>query len=117
MQSVEAGVRDIPALLQGHAPPSKDWANLGNQKYGEKIAAVVAGGGYNDADFELLRKAGKGVSSVPWLRRDISRDIGLARPGPKDGVEYGEEIAKKIVDCLEGLRKAGKMEIDGVYWF
>jgi hypothetical protein len=110
-------VRDIPSLLQGHAPPSKDWANLGNQEYGKKVSAVVAGGGYSEADFEQLRKACEGISTVPWLRHDISRDINLTRPRPKVGVEYGEEIAKKIVDCLEGLVRDGKMETGGVYWF
>ncbi|KAJ6149866.1 hypothetical protein N7471_001065 [Penicillium samsonianum] len=36
VQSVEAGVRDIPSLLEGLAPPSKEWANLGTQEYGKK---------------------------------------------------------------------------------
>ncbi|KAJ5847797.1 hypothetical protein N7455_011754 [Penicillium solitum] len=117
VQSLEAGVRDIPSLLEGLAPPSKEWANLGTQEYGKKAAAVVAGGGYNDADFEQLRKAGEGKSSIPWLRHDISKEIDPRQPRPKAGIEYGEQLAKKLVKCLQGLEKDEKMDKDGVYWF
>ncbi|KAJ5504573.1 hypothetical protein N7463_007447 [Penicillium fimorum] len=113
VQSVEAGVRDIPPLLE-ESPPSKEWANLGTQEYGKKVAAVIAGGGYNDAAFEQLRKACDGKSSIPWLRHDISKDIDPRQPRP---IEYGEQIAKKIVQCLQGLEKDKKMDKDGVYWF
>lgn len=114
---MEAGVRDIPSLLEGLAPPSKEWANLGTQEYGKRVAAVVAGGGYNDADFEQLRKAGEGKSSIPWLRHDISKEIDPRKPRPKAGIEYGEQLAKKIVKCLQDLEKDEKMDKDGVYWF
>lgn len=115
--SVEAGVRDIPLLLQGQPPQFKEQANLGTQEYGKKPAAVVAGGGYNDADFEQLRNACKGESNVPWLRHDVSKDIDPRQPRPKIGIEYGEQIAEKIVGCLKGLEKDGKMHADGVYYF
>lgn len=117
INSVDAGVRDIPSLLQGQAPPSKEWANLGTQEYGKRVEAVVAGGGYNDTDFERLREACKGKSSVPWLRHDISKDVDPTQPRPKIGIGYGENIAKKIVESLNDLRKDDKMEEDGVYWF
>ncbi|KAJ5375267.1 hypothetical protein N7517_007273 [Penicillium concentricum] len=117
IQSVEAGVRDIPPLLEGLPPPPKERANLGTQEYGKKVAAVIAGGGYNDIDFEQLRKACNGKSSIPWLRHDISKDIDLRQLRPKVGIEYGEQIAKKIVECLQGLEKEKKMNKDGVYWF
>lgn len=84
---------------------------------GKKVAAVVAGGGYNDADFEQLRKAGEGKSSIPWLRHDISKEIDPRQPRPKAGIEYGEQLAKKIVNCLQDLEKDEKMDKDGVYWF
>ncbi|CAI7654682.1 unnamed protein product [Penicillium glandicola] len=52
---VAVGVKEgIRPAYEGLPPPSKEWANLGTQKYGEKVAAVVAGGGYNDTDFEQL---------------------------------------------------------------
>ncbi|KAJ6114749.1 hypothetical protein N7486_000527 [Penicillium sp. IBT 16267x] len=117
ISSVEAGVRDIPFLLQEQAPPSKDWANLGTQRYKEKVGAVVAGGGYNDADFVKLREACKGKSSIPWLRHDISNEIDPTQPRPKVGIEYGEQLSKQIVKALDALRKEDKMEGDGVYRF
>ena len=114
---MDDGVRDIPHLLQGRPPPFREWANLGTQQYGERTEAVVAGGGYSDADFERLREACKGKSSVPWLRHDISKDVDPRQPRPKVGIDYGEQIAKKIVDCLDCLREDNKMKEDGVYWF
>ncbi|KAJ5518852.1 hypothetical protein LT330_007427 [Penicillium expansum] len=117
IQSLEAGMRDIPSLLEGLDPPSKEWANLGTQEYGKKVAAVVVGGGYNDADFEQLRNTGEGKSSIPWLRHDISKEIDPRQPRPKAGIEYGEQLAKKIVKCLQDLEEDKKMGKDGVYWF
>ncbi|CAI7667926.1 unnamed protein product [Penicillium crustosum] len=117
INSVTAGISDIPSLLQGQAPPSKEQANLGTQEYGKKIEVIIAGGGYNDADLQTLRDACKGHSNVPWLRHDISKDIDPRQPRPKQGIEYGEQIAKKIVDCLNRLMVEGKMGEDGVYWF
>lgn len=117
IQSLDSGLRDIPSLLEGLPPPSKEWANLGTQEYGRKVAAVVAGGGYNDADFEQLRKACDGKSSIPWLRHDISKEIDPRQPRPKVGMGYGEQVAKKIVKCLQGLERDEKMNKDGVYWF
>ena len=73
--SVETGVRDIPPLLQGQPPQSKEQANLGTQEYGKKPAAIVAGGGYNYVDFEQLRNSCKGESDVPWLRHDVSMSM------------------------------------------
>ncbi|KAJ5751448.1 uncharacterized protein N7511_008413 [Penicillium nucicola] len=115
--SVDAGISDIPPLLQGQAPPSKEQANLGTQEYGKRVEAIIAGGGYNDSDVQKLRGACKGYGNVPWLRHDISKEIDPRQPTPKEGIEYGEEIAKKIVDCLNRLRIEEKMGEDGVYWF
>ncbi|CRL28371.1 unnamed protein product [Penicillium camemberti] len=64
-----------------------------------------------------LRKAGEGKSSIPWLRHDISKEIDPRQPRPKAGIEYGEQLAKKIVNCLQDLEKDEKMDKDGVYWF
>ncbi|PWY70920.1 hypothetical protein BO70DRAFT_365233 [Aspergillus heteromorphus CBS 117.55] len=117
IQSVEAGVRDIPSLIEGRPPPYKDTANLGTQKYGKRAAAVVVGGGYDDANFAQLRSACEGKSKIPWLRHDISKDFDPRQPRREIGVEYGEQTGKKVVDCLQDLARRGKMKEDGVYWF
>lgn len=114
---MDDGVRDIPPLLQGQPPPSRKWANLGTQEYGEKIEAVVVVGGYNDADLERLREACKGKTSVPWLRHHVGKDVDPRQPRPKVGIEYGEQIAKRVVSCLNHLREDSQMKEDGLYWF
>lgn len=110
-------MRDIPFILQRLPPPSWEWANLGSQEYGQNVLAVVVGGGYNDSEFERLRAASEGKSRVPWLRHDVTRDIDPRRPRPKVGIEYGEQLATRIVDALRELEKSGKMDADGIYWF
>ena len=117
VNSVQAGIRDIPPLLQGKAPPFKEQANLGSQEYGRRVQAIIVGGGFNDADVQRLRDACRGYGNVPWLRHDISKDIDPRQPRPRVGIEYGEDTAKKIVSRLDILRSEGMMEEDGMYWF
>lgn len=60
----------------------------------------MVGGGYNDVDVQSLRDVCKGYGNVPWLCHDVSKEIDQREPWPKEGIEYGEGIAKRIVDCL-----------------
>jgi hypothetical protein len=108
--SVEAGVSVIPALLRGERPPSTDEENVGTRKYLKPPAAIVTGGGYDDANIKELRDACKGESNVPWLRPDMNAL-------PPQGPAYGSAIAEKIKACLDKLAKDLKMKEDGVYHF
>jgi hypothetical protein len=100
----------IPALLRGERPPSADEENIGTRNYLKPPAAIVTGGGYDDANVKEMRDACKGESNVPWLRPDMSA---LPRQGPG----YGSAIAEKVKACLGRLMKDGKMKGDGVYHY
>jgi hypothetical protein len=73
-------------------------------------AAIVTGGGYDDANVKEMRDACKGESNVPWLRPDMSAL-------PPQGPGYGPAMAEKVKACLGRLVKDVKMEEDGVYHY
>jgi hypothetical protein len=73
-------------------------------------AAIVTGGGYDDANVKEMRDACKGESNVPWLRPDMSAL-------PPQGPGYGAAMAEKIKACLGRLVKDVKMKEDGVYHY
>jgi hypothetical protein len=108
--SIEAGVSVIPALLRGERPRSTDEENVGTRNYLKPPAAIVTGGGYDDANVKEMRDACKGESNVPWLRPDMNAL-------PPRGPGYGSAIAEKIKACLDKLAKDLKMKEDGVYYF
>ncbi|KAH8787770.1 hypothetical protein BGZ57DRAFT_879854 [Hyaloscypha finlandica] len=64
--SAEAGAAEIPLFLEGKSLPSSN--NVGSQNYSQKPAAVVTGGGNDDARFELMKDACEGMGIVSWLR-------------------------------------------------
>ncbi|KAH8697111.1 hypothetical protein BGW36DRAFT_427084 [Talaromyces proteolyticus] len=117
MMSVESGINEIPSLLQGYRPSANDSENLGSQRYGQKPVAIVTGGGYSDDDFAKMRKACEGLSSVPWLRHDLSNSFDPSNARPKLGLEYGKQIAERVKNCLKELAESGKMNNDGVYYY
>jgi hypothetical protein len=108
--SVEAGVSVIPALLRGERPPSPDEENIGTRNYLKPPAAIITGGGYDDANVKEMRDACKGESNVPWLRPDMNAL-------PPQGPGYELAIAEKVKACLGRLVKDLKMKEDGVYHF
>jgi hypothetical protein len=108
--SVEAGVSVIPALLRGERPPSPDEENIGTRNYLKPPAAIITGGGYDDANVKEMRDACKGESNVPWLRPDMNAL-------PPQGPGYEPAIAEKVKACLGRLVKDLKMKEDGVYHF
>src|ERR1700733_10361407 len=108
--SVEAGVSVIPALLRGERLPSADEENIGTRNYLKPPAAIVTGGGYDDANVKEMRDACKGESNVPWLRPDMSAL-------PPQGPEFGSAMAEKIKACLYRLMRDGKMNEDGMYHY
>src|SRR5271156_3233743 len=108
--SVEAGVSVIPALLRGKRPPSADEENIGTRNYLKLPAAIVTGGGYDNANVKEMRDACKGESNVPWLRPGMSAL-------PPKGPGYGPAMAEKVKACLGRLVKDVRMKEDGVYHY
>ena len=111
-----AGAAEIPALLQGKAPPaSSDHAddNIGSNNYSKTAVAVVTGGGYEDDDVEMMRDACRveGCKAVPWLRPDLSK------PTPPLGPEYGRHMVARVKACLAALEREGNIEADAVVFY
>jgi hypothetical protein len=105
----EAGVAEIPSLLQGEALPKSD--NIGTQNYTNPVAAIITGGGYDDENFAKMKKACEGKGSVPWLRPNRST------PTPPLGPAYGKAIVERVKACFNRLVEDGKMKGDGVYFY
>ncbi|KAI2602098.1 hypothetical protein GGR54DRAFT_553251 [Hypoxylon sp. NC1633] len=106
----EAGIVQIPAILKGEqAPPSH--SELGSKDYSELPVAIILGGGYDDADIEVMIKASAGIKPMPWLRPD------LTKPAPPLGPEYGKALVARIKELLAELQKEGKMDEEKVQWY
>ena len=105
----EAGVAEIPLLVQGESLPKSD--NIGTQNYQKPPVAVVTGGGYDDESFEKMKKACEGKGNVLWLRPD------LTTPTPPLGPEYGKAMVSRVKACMKKLAEDGEMGGDGVYFF
>jgi hypothetical protein len=64
-----------------------------------------------------MRKAYEGISSVPWLRHDLSKNSSPSNGRPTFGPEYGKQIAEQVNNCLKELAECGKINNDGVYYY
>ncbi|KAI0809958.1 hypothetical protein GGR55DRAFT_146701 [Xylaria sp. FL0064] len=106
----EAGAVQIPAILQGHQSPPSDSA-LGSKDYSKTPVAVILGGGYDDADIDMIMKASKGIKPIPWLRPDLSK------PAPPLGPEYGKAMVARVKDVLAQLSEDGKMDKEEIHWY
>ena len=110
--SLDAGLSQIPALLRGDQPRPEDAENLGSRNYVQPPAAVITGGGYDDAMVKEMRDACKGAdgAQVPWLRPDMDAL-------PPHGPGYGAAMAEKVKACLGEVAREGKMDVDEVHYF
>ncbi|KAJ5986653.1 hypothetical protein N7451_011018 [Penicillium sp. IBT 35674x] len=70
--SSTSGVVEIPLLLQGLAPPVSEEGNRGTMNYSKPPVAVFAGALYGDEEVDEMRQACRGISSVPWLKMDMT---------------------------------------------
>ena len=71
------------------------------------VFAIVAGGGYDDKAFTMMKEATEaaGCKPVPWLRADTTK------PGPKDlGPGYAKIVAERAKAGLNGIERVGNSE-------
>lgn len=115
VKSTEAGVKDLPLVLKGSAPETAA-SSVGTGNIDDGAAAIIIGGGYDDADYEAMRKAvdEAALERRPvWLRNDLT--IAMPPPGP----EYGKAVVVRVKDMLEKLDK--QKSLDGsdskTYWY
>ncbi|PYI10293.1 hypothetical protein BO78DRAFT_404402 [Aspergillus sclerotiicarbonarius CBS 121057] len=106
----ESGAVQIPALLRGETDVPFD-SELGSKDYSRGIAAIILGGGYEDAGIYLMREAAKGIKSVPWLRPDLSK------PAPPLGPEYGKAMVERIKVTVKELQDKGTMSEDAMVYY
>ncbi len=105
--SPEAGAAEIPQLLDGKSLQVSE--NVGSRNYSKKPVAVVAGGGYDDAKFKVMKDACVGKDSVSWLRPD------MGYPMPPLGPQYRAIMVERFKKGIKELVDGGKLGEDGVF--
>ena len=67
---------------------------------------MVLGGGYDDADYDEIKKVseGEGMRKVVWLRPDMSVQT------PPLGPEYGKHMVGRVKKCLGEVVGSGGLE-------
>lgn len=118
IDSPEAGVQDLPLLLDLKRPTSQSAGGVGTQIYARPPQAVILGGAYTNDIVEKLRKACDGVQrGVPWLKGGASPDD-LEKAAAKDPRPLRERVldsAFKMKALLIKLLDEDKMGTDGEY--
>jgi hypothetical protein len=109
--SVEAGVSDIPLLLDGKTPPSTDPENIGTRDYSKAPVAVLVGRGYESAAIDEMREACKGKRGINWLRANLDT------PAPPPGPLYADHIVERVKKCLAELAEKGQLNGEGVRFY
>ncbi|KAJ5857990.1 hypothetical protein N7455_008884 [Penicillium solitum] len=109
--SSTSGAVEIPALLQGQAPPIAEEPNRGTMNYSKPPVAVFTGALYGDEEIDEMRQACQGITSIPWLKMDMSV------PKPPLGPGYAEHVVQRIKECMKKIEAEGKLEQDGVWLY
>ena len=115
--SVEEANSKVPLVLSGAAPPLSNTSNPGSQHYGERPAAIVFGGGFDDATIAGIQDAcGAQGEKVPWFQTDTTRQAEM--PDLSDIEGYGKATAARLKKRLEELKvgREGAVE-QGMYLF
>lgn len=109
--SSTSGAVEIPALLKEQAPPIAEEPNRGTMNYSKPPLAVFAVALYGDEEIDEMRQACQGISSIPWLKMDMSV------PKPPLGPGYAEHVVQRIKECMKKIEAEGKLEQDGVWLY
>lgn len=98
-------------MLQGRAPPIAEEHNRGTMDYSKPPVAVLAGALYSDSEIDEMREACRGLSSVPWLKMDMTV------PKPPLGPGYAEHVVQRIKACMKKIEAEGMLQQDGVWLY
>jgi hypothetical protein len=101
----------MPFLLQGQAPPIAEELNRGTMNYSKPPVAVFAGALYGDSEIDEMRQGCTGLSSVPWLKMDMTV------PKPPVGPGYAEHVVQRIKTCMREIEADGMLGQDGVWLY
>ncbi|KAH8693545.1 hypothetical protein BGW36DRAFT_398867 [Talaromyces proteolyticus] len=109
--SSASGAVEIPFVLQGQTPPIAEEPNRGTKDYSKPPVAVFAGALYGDRQIDEMREACQGLSSVPWLKMDMTV------PRPPLGPGYADHVVQRIKECMKKIEAEGKLNQDGVWLY
>jgi hypothetical protein len=109
--SSTSGAVEIPLLLQGLAPPTAEEHNRGTMDYSKPPVAVFAGALYGDSEIDEMRQGCLGISSVPWLKMDMTV------PRPPLGPGYADHVVQRIKACMKKIEAEKMLEQDGVWLY
>ncbi|OQE44413.1 hypothetical protein PENCOP_c002G07898 [Penicillium coprophilum] len=109
--SSTSGAVEIPCLLREQVPPTANEPNRGTMNYSRLPVAVFAGGLYGEKEIDEMRQACLGLSSIPWLKMDMTV------PKPPLGPGYAEHVVDRIKTCMKKIEAEGKLEQDGVWLY
>jgi hypothetical protein len=84
-------------------------SNRGTVDYFKPPVAIFAGALYSDEDIDEMRQSCRELSSVPWLKMDMTV------PMPPLGPGYAEHVVQRIKACMVRIESEGKLEQDGVW--
>lgn len=115
VKTPEAGVKDLPLVLMGSEPETAA-SSVGTGNIVDGATAVILGGGYDDDDYEAMRKAVDAATlerRPVWLRNDLSVDM------PPPGPEYGKAVVVRVKNLLAKLEKEKKLDgsDSSSYWY
>jgi hypothetical protein len=79
--------------------------------YSKPPVAVFIGALYGDGEIDGMRQACEGLSSVPWLKMDMTV------PKPPLGPGYAEHVVLRIKSCMEKIKAERKLEEDGLWLY
>ncbi|KAJ5295090.1 hypothetical protein N7508_009911 [Penicillium antarcticum] len=109
--SSSSGAVEIPLLLQGLTRPLTARQNCGSMDCSELPVAVFAGALYGDKEIDEMRQECQGLSSVPWLKIDMTVPIPPLGPG------YAEHVMQRIKACMKKIEAEGMLDQDGVWLY
>ncbi|OAA69293.1 hypothetical protein LEL_10169 [Akanthomyces lecanii RCEF 1005] len=115
VKTPEAGVKDLPLVLKGREPETAT-SSVGTGNIVDGATAIILGGGYDDNDYEAMRKAVDAATlerRPVWLRNDLS--VEMPPPGP----EYGKAVVVRVKNLLAKLEKEKKLDgsDSNSYWY
>ncbi|KAF7556393.1 hypothetical protein G7Z17_g1438 [Cylindrodendrum hubeiense] len=98
----EAGVKEIPQVLQGKLPDVKS-SDIGSGNLTHGVKAVVLGGAYEDEGITVMRDAVSSIAEIAWVRQDTTQ------PTPPLGPEYGKAMVARVKEALGKLEASGQL--------
>lgn len=101
--SLEAGLREIPALMRGEEiKPESEMGSNATPGQHAFPKAVVVGKGFSDEEVEKLR-TGEGAQSIPWLVPDDQKMTWgrIAMAAGTAGTALPGIIADRVIQCMK----------------